>query len=300
MDGNLWEQVYHLTMTTEYPNPTVRAKHSDRVIVLVQLRAALDNISINRATHADSWVGLRRPESLPSQATMSRRLKKPAVTALLTVIEERLRQLPRESLKAAPAQPVAIDARALAASRFTKDPDAKWGYGTGGLQIGYKFHAIWDQGAVPLAWCLEPLNACEPIVARRLIRQLPPTARRRYLMGDAAYDSDQLYASADLLGYQLLAPAKRPGKALGHRRYSPSRIYAQKLLRSKRGQKLYTQRTLIERQFGNWSVRPEGLSELPKHVRRLHRVRLYVHAKMILNGVRILINRQHLPLPLAA
>jgi hypothetical protein len=42
-------------------------------------------------------------------------------------------------------------------------------------------------------------------------------------------------------------------------------------------------------------VRPEGLSELPKHVRRLHRVRLFVHGKIILNGVRILMNRNQFP-----
>lgn len=296
MDGNLWNQVYGLVMNTDYPNPTTRVTYSDRVIALVHLRATMDNLSINRATQPESWVGYRRPEALPSQSTMSRRLKKPAVTALLAAVEQYLRAIPAPS----PSTPVVIDGRALATSKFTKDPDARWGYGTGGLDIGYKLHAIWDDGAIPLVWCMEPMNQPEPIVARRLIAQLPPASKRRFLLGDASYDSDQLYALADPLNYQLMAPAKRPGKGLGHRRYCPSRIHAQALLRTKRGKKLYAQRTLIERQFGNWSVRPEGLSELPKHVRRLHRVRLHVHAKIILNGVRILMNREQLPHSLAA
>lgn len=296
MDGNLWNQLYHLVMHTDHPNPATRVTHSDRVIALVHLRATMDNLSINRVTQPEAWVGLRRPRTLPSQSTMSRRLRTPAVAALLSAVEHRLRSVPAS----APPTPAVIDGRALAVSKFTKDPDARWGYGTGGLDIGYKLHAIWDDGAVPLVWCIEPMSRPEPIVARGLIPRLPPVSKRRYLLGDASYDSDQLYALADPLNYQLVAPPKRPGKGLGHRRYCASRIRAQALLRTRRGKKVYAQRTLIERQFGNWSVRPEGLSELPKHVRRLHRVRLHVHAKIILNGVRILMNREQLPLSLAA
>jgi hypothetical protein len=219
------------------------------------------------------------------------------VAALLAAVEDRLRRA--ESPTPRPAA-VAIDARALATSRFTKDPDARWGYGTGGFQIGYKVHAVWGRGPVPLAWGVEPLNRAEPAVARTLIPRLPVPPRPRYLLGDAAYDADYLYALADGRGYRFVAPPKRPGKGLGHRRYHPARVRAQHLLRTRRGEKLYRQRTGIERQFGNWSVRPEGLSELPKHVRRLHRVRLHVHAKIILNGVRILRNQEQLPLSLAA
>ena len=141
MDGNLWKQVYQLVMTTEYPNPTTRTTHSDRVVVLVHLRATMDNISINRATHPESWIGWQRPQSLPSQSTMSRRLKKPAVTALLAAVEQRLRAIPTSS----PSTPIVIDGRALATSKFTKDPDARWGYGTGGLDVGYCGCAIAQQ-----------------------------------------------------------------------------------------------------------------------------------------------------------
>ena len=68
------------------------------------------------------------------------------------------------------------------------------------------------------------------------------------------------------------------------------------LLRSPYGQWLYRQRGMIERQFGNGTMRGEGLGTLPAHVRRLPRVRNYVHAKIVLNGFRVLTNRDLLPL----
>ena len=52
----------------------------------------------------------------------------------------------------------------------------------------------------------------------------------------------------------------------------------------------------IERQFGNMAIRPEGLDQLPAHVRRLPRVRQFVNAKLILNGFRILKNKNQLQL----
>ena len=104
MDGNLWNQVYQLVMSTDYPNLTRRATHSDRVVALIQLRAALGNISISRATQPESWIGLKRPQTLPSQPTMSRRLRKPGVTALLAAVEERLRQTPVEAPSSSPQQ----------------------------------------------------------------------------------------------------------------------------------------------------------------------------------------------------
>ena len=44
------------------------------------------------------------------------------------------------------------------------------------------------------------------------------------------------------------------------------------------------------------AIRPEGLDQLPAHVRRLPRVRQFVNAKLILNGFRILKNKNQLQL----
>ena len=291
MEGNLWHRVYQLVMSADHTQMG-HPVHSDRVIVLVQLRAIMDDKSTSWATRPENWLGQQRPADLPSQPTMSRRLRSSGVQALLQTIETHLRQAPDT------APVMAVDGRPLVVSRFSKDPDADWGYAVGSVGFGYKFHAIWAGGPVPLAWELHSLRAAEATVAtKQLVPSLPATQTGRFLVGDAAYDSNKLYAATAARGYRLLAPAKHPRRGLGHRQHHPHRVKAFRLLASRRGRKLMAQRTAIERSFGNWSVRPEGLSELPKHVRRLHRVRLFVHGKLILNGVRILMNRNQFPLP---
>lgn len=291
MEGNLWTRVYQLVMSVDHTQMG-HAVHSDRVIVLVQLRATMDDKSTSWATRPGNWLGLRRPVDLPSQPTMSRRLRSPGVQTLLQAVEARLREAPDT------APVMAVDGRPLVVSRFSKDPDADWGYAVGGVGFGYKFHAIWAGGPVPLVWQLHSLRAAEVRVAtQQLVPALPATRAGRVLVGDASYDSNQLYAATAARGYRLLAPAKHPRRGLGHRRHHPDRVKAFQILQTRRGRRLMKQRTAIERSFGNWSVRPEGLGELPKHVRRLHRVRLFVHGKIILNGVRILMNRNQFPLP---
>lgn len=291
MEGNLWDQVYQLVMSVDHTEST-NSLHSDRVIVLVALRANMDDKSISWASRPENWLGYRRPAELPSQPTMSRRLRSPSVQTLLRTMEAYLRQTPVRD------EVIAVDGRPLTISRFSKDPDADWGYSMGGLGFGYKFHAIWGGGPVPLAWQLHNLRASEATVAtRQLVPALSPTKTKHMLVGDASYDTNKLYAAAAERGYQLLAPPKHQRRHLGHRSHHPDRVKAFRLLPSRRGQRLMAHRTAIERSFGNWSVRPEGLSELPKHVRRLHRVRLFVHGKIILNGIRILMNRNQLHLP---
>lgn len=290
MDGNLWERVYQLVMSADHTQKG-QPIYSDRVIVLVALRAIKDDQSINWACQAENWQGLSVPESLPSQPTMSRRLRSPGVQALMKAVESCL-QRPLE-----PTEVIAVDARPLTISRYSKDPDAEYGYALCGIGLGYKFHAIWAHGPVPLAWQVHTLRANEATVAtEQLVPSLPETKSRPYLLGDAGYDVNKLYAASATRGYRLVARPQRPGRGLGHRRHHPDRISGLKLLRSRWGHRLMIRRNAIERSFGNWSVRPEGLSELPKHVRRLHRVQLFVQGKIILNGIRILMNRNQFPL----
>jgi hypothetical protein len=294
MDGKLWAEVYQTVMTIDYPNPRKRVIHSDRVIALVILRASYDDQSINWACNKDNWSGLCQPTKLPSQSAMSRRARTPQVQALLEAVENWLREHGPTTERA-----VAVDARPLTINPYSKDPDARWGYAIRGFGFGYKWYAIWGTGPVPLAWEVKPLNTDEAsLAAKRLVPRLPQVTQRRYLVGDAAYDTNRLHAAVAERGYQLLAPPKRPGR-LGHHPQHPSRVRGLELLRTSYGRRLYTKRTVIERQFANGAVRNEGLTELPAHVRRLHRVKRFVQAKTVLNGFRILLNRKTLT-PLAA
>jgi transposase len=295
MDGKLWARVYQTVMTIDYPNPRKYVVHSDRVIVLIVLRASYDDQSINWACRSENWVGLKRPARLPSQSTVSRRSRSSSVRSLLQSLEIWLRQrAPRDE------RAVAVDGRALTISPHSKDPDARWGYAMRGFGFGYKWYAIWGTDPVPLAWDVRPLNVDEAKMAGTvLVPRLPPVRKRRYLLGDAAYDTNPLHEAVAELGYQLLAPPKRPGKRLGHRPHHPARVRALQLLKTPYGEWLYRQRSVIERQFGNGTMRREGLTSLPAHVRRLQRVKRYVHAKIILNAFRILVNRNILSLSVA-
>lgn len=292
MDGKLWNVVYQSVMSIDHPNPQKRVSHSDRVVVLVLLRASYDERSIHWACQQENWAGLAGPERLPSQSTMSRRACTPHVQELLEAVETWLREQGPSDERVLP-----IDGRPLTISPHSKDPDARWGFAIKGLGFGYKLHALWGEGPVPKAWELRPLNVAESVVAAKaLLPQLPEAKGRRYLVGDSAFDSNPLHQAVAERGYQLLAPQKRRGEGLGHREHHAARLRGLEMLQTPYGERLYQRRGIIERQFGNATMRAEGLGSLPAHVRRLPRVRNYVHAKIILNGFRILKNQNLLPL----
>lgn len=291
MDGKLFAAVYHVVATVDHPKSPL-AVHSDRTIVLVKLRADAADRPVSWACKTENWVGLPPPPTWPSQPTMSRRLKTPSVQALLTAVEAWIKA--RGSV---PERVLALDGRALIVHPFSKDGDARWGWRAKGFAKGYKLHVAWGTGPMPAAWEVTALSLNEPRVARdRLLAALPKAEGRRYLVGDAAYDVNHLYEAAAARNWQLLAPQKRPGGGLGHRRHHPARHAGLARLETRYGRRLYRKRTMVERQFGNLALRGEGLDQLPAHVRRLERVRQFVHGKLILNGLRILLNRNALQL----
>jgi hypothetical protein len=286
MDGKLWSQVYQTVMAIEHTGLSSRQTYSDQVIVLVYFLAVANDRPVSWACRPESWAGLQRPQKLPSQPTMSVRLRSSAVQSLLNATEEVLRvQGPHDE------RIRAVDGRPLTINPFSKDRDARWGYALKGLGFGYKLHAVWGNGPVPCAWELFPLNASEARVAEQLVPRLPRAVGKRYLLGDASYDTNRLHAAAAQHGYQLLAPPRHKGKGLGHRPHHPARITGLQQLKTNYGQRLYKQRTKIERSFGQWAIRSIGLDTLPAHLRRLRRVKQFVQAKIILNGFHILLRR---------
>jgi len=128
------------------------------------------------------------------------------------------------------------------------------------------------------------MNVGDSVAAKKLARYLPGEG---YLVGDSQYDSNPLYATA-APDYQVVAPQKRPGKGLGHRRHHPARLRSLELLSKPFGQDLLKGRKQIERDFGCLTSFAAGLSPLPNWVRRIHRVRLWVQAKLLINALRIL------------
>lgn len=289
MDGKLWARVYRAVMELEHPN-SCRQRFSDRVIVLVFLLAAWNDRPVCWACRPGSWAGYRRPKHLPSQPTMSRRLRSPKVQELLDKAEVALRAIQQLNRRIR-----VVDGRCFPINPYSKDRDARWGYAIRGFAFGYKLHAVWGGGLVPIAWELRSLNASEPRVAgERLLPRIPRATGKMYLVGDCAYDTNPMHAATAERGYQLLAPPKRPGRAVGHRPHHPARLIGLAQLQTPYGRRLYKCRGMIERFFGNWATRDIGLDSLPAHVRSLRRVKQFVQAKIILNGFHILHHRKNL------
>ncbi len=208
---------------------------------------------------------------------MSRRLGTTEVHRLLGAMEGQL-----IALEGRPGFVLLLDGKPLVVGTHSKDRDAAWGRAGRGYAKGYKLHALYGPGRLPLAWDVAPLNASEPEVAVRLVSFLGRGGG--YLLGDKAYDSNPLHAVTRSLGYQLVAQRKRPGTGLGHRRHDPGRLRSIDLLQQDFGRDLYACREDVERQFGWLTNHGTGLAPLPAWVRRSHRVRLWIQGKIIVHA----------------
>lgn len=228
---------------------------------------------------------------LPSQSTLSRRLQTTEVQLLLADLERRLAAL------SGGGWVMLVDGKPVTVGPYSKDPDATWGRARRGWAKGYKLHAVYDGGSLPVAWEIAPLNESEPEVAARLVLSI----RRGggYLLGDKAYDSNPLHDAVLAVGCQLVAERKRPNTGLGHRRHSPGRLRSIQLLGQEFGQQLYAFRDQIERNFGWLTNHAAGLAPLPNWVRRICRVRTWVQAKLIIHAMYVYQTKTHSPLAIA-
>jgi Transposase DDE domain len=223
---------------------------------------------------------------------MSRRLRTTEVQHVLHEMEKRM---------ATPLQSGGwvrtVDGKPLVVGSHSKDPDAEWGHVRRGWAKGYKLHAIYGTDCAPLSWEATALNVAEQDVAARMIPSLKQGGG--YILGDKLYDSNALHDISLATGYQLVAQRKRPRAGLGHRRHSPGRLRCIDLLQGEFGQALYSLRDDVERQFGWLTNHGGGLAPLPNWVRRFHRVRLWIQAKLLVHAAYVLIQSRSPPLPVA-
>jgi hypothetical protein len=284
MERELWPPLYRLLVQVGQQMRQKYVQLQPWVIVATMLWAALHDRPVCWACDERNWKTTSlRPMQIPSEATLSRRADRVATGLVYKALEQQVRQ-------SGPASLVAfLDGKPLPVGGNSKDPDAHWGRGVGGLAKGYKLHAVWARNTTPEAWEVQPLNLSEKPVAHRLLGELHEGG---YLLADGEYDASYLYDRAWEQGYQLLAPyrqAKNPGS--GQHYQSPHRLHSIELLQHEYGQTLYKTRTQIERHFGNATSFGGGLGPLPAWVRGLERVRTWVWAKLLINAVRIRIHK---------
>jgi len=276
MERERWERIYQLLRAADTHD--FRGVYQAAAVLAVFFWAVIHDRPVSWACDRANWD--RVPFRLPSQPTMSRRLRQADVLVLLTAVEK----APEVTGSPEPTCVKCIDGKPLAIGGCSHDRDARWGHGAGGIVRGYKFFAIWGRGALPITWRIAAMNVSEESMATKLIPQL--SGGGGYLLGDSIYDVNRLYDLALANGHQLVAPKKRAGTGLGHRRHSPARLRCLELLQTPFGEQLYGLRTQIERNFGNLTNFGSGLSPLPAWVRRPHRVQLWVRAKLVVSALR--------------
>lgn len=278
MERERWERIYRLLLRLD--NHLVRGVFRDAVILGVYFWAVVHDRPVSWACQARHWPPDLQAR-LPSQSTMSRRLKTASVHKLLKNVEND----PAIAGRSPDCWVKVVDAKPLPVGGHSKDPDARWGRGARGLVKGYKLFAIWSNSPMPLAWRIAAMNVSEQSMAEQMIPELKD--RTGYLLGDKLYDINKLYEAARAANHQLVADRKRPKAGLGTRKHSPARLRAIELLRTQFGQALYHERDHIERDFGGLTNFGGGLAPLPNWVRRLGRVKTWVQAKLIINAIRI-------------
>ena len=282
MERELWPRIYHELREVAWATHQKDVTYQPWVIAAVLLWAALHDRPVAGACDPRNWsTTRRRPETIPSESTMSRRPKRVAFAVFLNRVAERLRG------DGPPEWELVIDGKPLPVGHCSKDPDAK----SGPQGRGYKLHAIWGSKPWPEAWEVTAMRDYEGAVARRLLTQVHG---KGVLLADGNYEASELYDAAAESGYQLLARPDPGDNGLGHHYQSPRRLLALGWFADGPGWGLYRERNSIERSFGNAGSFAGGLGPLPNWVRRLGRVERWVWCKLVINAHRILRNRERM------
>jgi len=286
MERELWRRIVWALKRLPRRSP-LRGVYSNRQILAVLLWAAMHDRAVSWACDRRNWPVQAWRRRLPDQSTMSRRLRD---AALLEDFERLVAIL--QCRGPAAGSTLIVDGKPLAVSEFTADHEAVTGWGAGRHAKGYKLHALIDDTRRLMAWEVRPMKDSEQAVACVLVSRaaargvLPQGAT---LLGDANYDSRHLYAAADTAGLRLIAPRRLPGTGFDKARpIHPDRLQAIAAMENDPGfaRRFRSHRATIERYFGALATVGGGLHALPSWARRLHRVRAWVGAKVVLHTAR--------------
>ena len=276
MEDELWKEIYRFAERIGKSKGVVRGTYSDVVIVVVYFWAVVHDRPNKWACKKKNWHGRGFRCDLPSESTLSRRLRTEAVIELVKAIELELINMNQPSFCRL------IDAKPLSVSGHSEDPDIGYGRASNSMARGYKFHAIYDASQGFVKWAIKPMNINECPVGAELISEL---SGQGYLVGDNAYDRNKLYALAGARGMQLVAPQRVTAKGLGHGRHSSYRLKAIEMQTRPFAKALILFRRTIETAFAQLTTISFGLGALPSWVRTFKRVEMWVRAKLILFNV---------------
>jgi|SRR5581483_7339697 len=294
MEGELFRTLYAIVQKEAKLQPRRRSvQYSDALIILVFFWAVLHDRPMRWSCNLKNWSDEWQWLSVPSEATVSRRLRNLSCCLLLQRIYDRLHAATASELCVCRR----IDTKPLVVGGFSKDRDAKRGYATGGMARGYKLAGAWSKAVVPDTLTLASLKVSDQQCAIPLIDRLVEngSGATGYLLADSTHETNPVHQHAGSHGFQLVAKRKQPGTGLGHCRQAPGRLRCIELLESdppnQFGKDLYARRGDIERDLGQLCSFGGGLQGLPSWVRHPRRVARWVIATLIIRALRTCRNK---------
>jgi hypothetical protein len=283
MEGRIFDFLCNHIRTLGKTRSFKGKRFSDATIVITHLWAVLWDRPISWACRLENWPEDLQWRAVPSDSTMSRRLRSIGVITLIEQMQSLLRQMFPSGLCKL------IDSKPLTVSLYSKDRDARVGHGAGFPAKGYKIHMITDAiSRQPDHWMLAPMNRHDSAVGAWLIPSMS-SSQAAYLIGDNAYDSNHLYDLAAQKQCQLLAPQRPSSKGMGRHRHSQHRIAGHERLSNPLkcvgqsqsfGMSMLETRIGIEQSFAYTSNIAAGLKALPNWVRHPRRVALWIAMKL--------------------
>lgn len=249
-----------------------KQQFGDHVIVKVYLYSVLRDRPVSFVCCEENWDQKLLEEligDLPSQPTMSRRMKSLGVLSLIQRTQALLAETEQKMLVKF------IDSKPLKVGSYSKDREAKRGRAAGEMARGYKIHVISSGNAV-LCWTLTAMNTNDQVAAQMLLPQLQGAG---YVAGDNSYDANGLHVKAWDSRHQMLTPTRKGKESKRDLRRTPKpRLRSQDMLDPKLkhtegesfGEGLMRERKQIERQFGHQVML--GMHAPPPWVRTPHRV----------------------------
>jgi hypothetical protein len=264
-----------------------RQQYSDAVIVKVYFWSTHWDRSMSWGCRPRSWPLPLLSEvigTLPSQSTLSRRMRSVGVLQLIQRVQTMLAETFEDEVVKA------MDSKPLRVGSYSKDRDARRGRAAGEMARGYKLHAI-TCGKAFWHWTLTPMNSNDQIGAATLLPQLSGWG---YVSADNGYDANALYQAAQRVNHQLIAPPRKTNAQVRDtRRNTPQRIRALDIcanplqhcgLGESFGLAVLRRRGQVERNFANAAM--SGLHAPPPWIRTPHRVAAWTAAKLIERMVR--------------
>lgn len=264
--------------------PSRRVAFADTLIVSMYLWAVAHDRPLCWACDRAHYGGVFRPGRLPSVSQFCRRVGTERFQRYLQHVHDALTD--RRTLGAINF----LDGKPLGVGNYTRDPDARVGYGAGRVDKGYKLHALVTADRRIAAWSVLGLNVHEMRVARTLIDQAVRVPAGAVFLADGTYDAAALHKDIARRGGWLFV------KPRGHARHPVTRRQMGAARRDllavweqtpAQAAAIYRERVQIERTFSNLTSYGGGLGPLPAFVRRLGRVRRWVGAKIILYHLRL-------------